>query len=309
MAVKISPVTRTAIGSLLQDNLLAGKQQPLLAGTTLNELFQIQQKAVLGQGENPRFGYYAIGNKGHTSTIVDGTDTIIDLYKHAPEDCACWNHIPFVLREEKNDLSADLRLNYGLRRAEQHNGKNYFAYYLKRINLSQTSAKVMHTTVVNGVTNTEEYPWSNANLNPVRPVVLPDQAVTSANDYLATTMPVTITFDLFDVQELYNVAAVLWGTEKRAIISELAFCSGVDRNIQTAGTGGQQITFKEVIGCQVITHVTTYKQLSIDNEGFKINLEVGSTEPMLTGSALSAGANNDLLAMARSSLLTNISIT
>lgn len=309
MAVKISPVTRTAIGSLLQDNLLAGKQQPLLAGTTLNELLQIQQKAVLGQGENPRFGYYAIGNKGHTSSIVDGTDTIIDLYKHAPEDCACWNHIPFVLREEANDLSADLRLNYGLRRSEQHNGKNYFAYYLKRINLSGTSAKVMRTTVVNGVTNTEEYKFSNANLNPVRPVVLPDQATTTANDYLSTTMPVTVAFDLFDVNELFNVAAVLWNNEKRAIISELAFCSGVDRNIQTVGAGGAQINFKEVIGCQVITHVTTYKQLSIDNEGFNINMEVGATEPMLTGSALSAGANNDLLAQARSTLLSNISIT
>lgn len=309
MAVKISPVTRTAIGSLLQDNLLAGKKQPLLAGTTLNELFQIQQKAVLGQNENPRFGYYAIGNKGHTSTIVDGTDTIIDLYKHAPEDCACWNHIPFVLREEKNDLSADLRLKYGLRRAEQHNGKNYFAYYLKRIDLSTTSAKVMHTVVVNGVQNTKEYPFTNANLNPVRPVVKPDEATTSANDYLSTTMPVTVVFDLFDVTELFNVAAVLWNNEKRAIISELAFCSGVDRNVPATSTGGAPITFKEVIGCQVITHVTTYKQLSIDNEGFKINMEVGATEPMLTGSALSANSNNDLLAMARSSLLSNITVS
>jgi hypothetical protein len=309
MAVKISPVTRTAIGSLLQDNLLAGKQQPLLTGTTLNELFQIQQNAVLGQGENPAFGYYAIGNKGHTSSIIDGTDTIIDLYKHAPEDCACWNHIPFVLRAEANDLSADLRLNYGLRRAEQHGGKNYFAYYLKRVDLSGSTAKVTRTKIVNGVKDTKDYAFTSANLNPVRPIVLPDEATTTANDFLATTMPVTIKFDLFDVEELYNVFEVLKGTAKQAIISELAFCSGVDRNIPSIGAGGAAITVKEVIGCQVITFVTTYKQLSIDNEGFTINMELGATEPMLTGTALGSTANNDLLSMARTSLLTNISVS
>jgi hypothetical protein len=306
---KISPITRTAMASLLQTNLLSGDKHVPPAYTTLNELFQISQNGVIGDDENPSFGYYAIGNRGHTSSVVDDDDIIINLYKHQPSDAACWNHIPFVLREEANDLSADQRLNYGLRRVEQYNNKNYFAYYLKRVPVAQSPAKVQRTVITNGVANTTDYVYDSNNLNPKRPVTLPDEATTTAAEFLAVTKPVSVVFGDFDVAELLNVAVVKFGTESRAIISEIALCSGVDRTIPTTTGGGAPINFKEVLACQVLTFISTYRQMTIDNRGFTMDLELGATEPLLTASGLTESQMNDLVAQARSGLLSGINIT
>lgn len=306
---KISPITRTAMASLLQTNLLNGDKHVPPAYTTLNELFQIAQNGVIGNDENPEFGYYAIGNRGHTSSVVGDDDVIINLYKHQPSDAACWQHIPFVLRQEANDLSADQRKNYGLRRMEQYNNKNYWAYYLKRIDTKSSVAKVQETTVTNGVPDTKDYVYDSSNLNPTRPITLPDEATTTAAQFLAVTKPVDVVFGDFDVAELLNVATVKYGTEQRAIISEIALCSGVDRTIQTTGAGGAQINFEEVLAAQVLTFISTYRQMTIDNRGFTMNLELGATEPLLTSSGLTESQMNDLVAKARSGLLSGVNIT
>lgn len=310
MSIKTSPITRTAIASYLQTFLLSRKKYILLPHTTLNELLEIEKNAVIPDDENPGFGYYTIGKSGHTSSIV-GTedDVIIDLRKHSPADAACWGHIPFVLREEANDLSADLRLQYGLRRMETYGTKNYFAYYAKRIDLALFVPKVKITNIVNGVANTKDYLYTQSNLHPEIPTVLPDEVTTTAAEYLSVTMPVTVEFSQFDVQELNNMALIKFGDARRAVISEIALCSGIDRVVQTTTAGGAPINFKEIIASQVLTFISTYRQMSIDNKGFTMDLELGATEPLLTSSNLTDAQMNDLIARARSGLLSGVTIT
>lgn len=280
-------IARTALSGLLQTYLLSGIPLTKLAYTTLNERLLIQQNAVLASTDRPTFGYYCIGDKGHYNVPVADGEIIIEPAQHSAVDFAPFNIIPFVMRAEANDLTVAQRLNYGLRRQETFNGVNYFSYYLKKIDLSTATPVLRQTTTVDGTTTTDDFVPNNSNLNPTRPTLTTGSAVTSSSTYISASMVVDVPFDENDVAELNNVASILYSSEKRAIISEIGLVSAVQRSVSSPGVGAQQINFNEAIYAQVLTWLSTYRQLSFDNQGFTITLELGSNEPMLTTDAVS----------------------
>lgn len=307
MAVKDTNITRTTIANLIQTNMMAGRPHPILPGTSLNQLWQIHQDAVIAKGEYPLFGYYAIGDRGHTSTIIgENDDVAIDLFKHDAADQACWRHVPFVMRPEGSDLSVTEQAQYAGRTYEEWNGTWYWCYYLKRLDLTDLIAQILKISVVGGVEVPETYTYDETNLHPKRPSVPPDSAVTASDDYYTVSMPFTIEFSALDAQELQAVAAIRYGDTRRAIVSEILFVGGVDRSIETDGDGGKRINFKEAVGTQALTHLTTYHQMSISTRGFTIDMELGSNEPINAddgGSSLNAQATT--LATARALNITS----
>lgn len=275
-------ITRTVYGSKLQTSLLLNLPFTITKNTTLNEKFDIEAGTPTPNGIIPSLRYFTIGNGGHR--VVTGADTIpyTEPLTHRATDAALFNHIPFVLREPTNDLTVTERAKYGLRREETHNGRNYFAYYLKRLNIAEEVLAEMHyTKVQDGVSTTVPFEPTTAHLNP-EPPEIPNTGVNSTNgDYLSASAIVPIEFEAKDVEELVNVAKILYDNENLALISEFGLCTGVDKTVTGQGAGGAQFNYLEAVGVQIAMHVTAYYPVGYTNEGFDFKLQVGKTEPLI----------------------------
>lgn len=277
-------ITRTIYMGELQTARFLQTPYTARNNTTLNQKFNIQATAAYTPGRYPAARYFAIGRGGHrVEAGPDGTPFIAPV-AHRARDAALYIHTPFILRPESNDIPMEERVKYGLRRVETHNGARYFAYYLKRLDLTNTATNLYQTQVRDGNNTTTTFIPTNSDLNPTPPEVPPtNQVVALANgDYLSTTAAVVINFTPSEIEELINVARILHNDERYAIISEMLIVAGEDRTVTVEGLGGTQFNFSEVIGAQAMIHYSTYRQLINDNDGATFTINLGTTESLLT---------------------------
>jgi hypothetical protein len=273
-------ITRTVYSSYLQTCLALKKNFVAVANTTLNQKFGIQNGVDPAPGQMPGLAYWGIGNAGHSLSLDANGAPVTNVVQHRGTDAALFNHLPFVLRELNNDLSSVERARYALRRIEEHGGRNYFAYYLRRLDLAATAVNMEYTTVVDNVSTTTPFVPDSSNLNPTAPVLNNNGVNVVSGDYTSVTSPVTLSISAADAAELLNVALVIYNDERRAWVSEICLCSGVDKVVQSPGVGAGTIDFNEAIAVQVMTHIAASYQMKFNNNGFQINLDVGATEPL-----------------------------
>lgn len=274
-------ISRTIYGSYLQTCLLmklpfAAFQ--MLPNTTLNERFGVQQG--IAPDVLPTVGYYVIGNGGHTFTVGANNLSKPEPIQHKGTDASLYSPLPFVLRTQDNDLTPEQRAQYALRRTETHDGVPYFAYYARRIDLSNTAPQMQMVTVQDGNSTTVPFVPDSSNLNPVPQTLSSDGVNLVSGDYAAATAKVALDLANWDVSELLNVAKVLYGDESYAIISELGIVSGVDKNVQSPGPNNTTINQNEVVCAQIVSHVNVFWPLVFNNNGTEILLDVGATEPL-----------------------------
>ncbi|MNU19563.1 hypothetical protein D3C71_77920 [compost metagenome] len=275
-------ITRTVYGSYLQTCMLLGLPFVVFDHTTLNEKFSVQNGVLPDISETPRMRYYAIGNGGHR--FIQGGNGLSkpEPIQHRATDAACFNHIPFVLREPTADLSVTERAKYGLRREETHNGTRYIAYYLKRMEFTGVVPKMEYKTVQDGETVTTPFVPNTSNLNPTPPVLNSQGVNLTTGDYTTTTAKVQLDMTRAEVDELLNVANILYADDGYAIISEVAASSGVDKIVQSPGPGSTTINFNDAIAVQVCSHMNTFFPLKFSNDGLVLLLDVGATEPLFS---------------------------
>lgn len=273
-------ITRTIYGGALQTTLLLGTKFELVPNTTLNEKFGVQPTATLPVGVIPKVNYFCVGNGGHRMT--SGTDGIpyTTPINHRASDAALFNHIPFLIRELDDDISIAKRENYALRKIIDVEGIQYIAYYLKRMDTESVKIVLQHTNTTDGNTITTAYVPNNDNLNPTQPNLPNDGVITTDGNYLSSSAIITVIFDELDVAELVNVARVLYNNENRALISEIGLCSGLDLVVSTTGASGS-FNYREAVAVQVVTHITGYYPVGMNNRGFELQIEAGATEPLL----------------------------
>ena len=274
----MNTISRTIYSSYLQSVMLLKTAFEMKPNTTLNELFGIQNG--IAPAVTPSLGYFAIGNGGHKITV--GTNNIpkTDPIQHKGTDAALYNHLPFVLREIANDISVTERANYALRRQETHNGRQYIAYYLKRLPLTDVIPDMEYITTANGIQNVAAFVPNNANLNPVPPVLSNTGVNLVSGDYVAASAKINIILSAADVTELLNVATVLYGDPGFAIISEVALCSGVDKVVQSPADGNTMISFNDAIAVQVLSYISAFFPLQFNNNGTAMMLDLGASVPL-----------------------------
>jgi len=273
-------ITRTIYGSALQTSLLLGLDYVPEANSTLNEKFDIQADLTFNPGDVPKVGFYCIGNGGHR--VISGADGIpyTSPVNHRASDAGLFNHIPFVMRELNNDLSVEERDKYALRKIITVDTVDYIAYYLKRMDLTNVVQNLQHTTVTAGTQSTTPFVPNNGNLSPLQPELPNTGVITTNGDFLTSSAIMNVDFNEKDVEELVNVSLILYGTEDRAVISEVGLCSGVDRVVNVATSLGNT-NIRETLGVQIATHITGYYPVGYTNKGFNLQIEAGATEPLL----------------------------
>lgn len=277
-------ITRSIWGSALQTSLLMGLPHVAPANSTLNEKFNFLPGVKPDAAKIPTIKYFCIGNGGHRNAIgADGAPYTAPV-NHRASDAALFRHMPFVLRTMDNDLSVTERAKYAGRRIEEHGGRNYFAYYLRRLDLTNTVPQMQHTTVNEGVATTVPYAPTGANLNPTAPEMPSAGVITTSGNFLSTSGVVKISFTEQDIAELVEVARIMYDNEYMAVISEIGLCSGVDKTTTGSGAGNTQFNYLEAIAVQIATFITAYYSMGFTNKGFDFEVELGATEPMLSES-------------------------
>lgn len=276
-------ITRTVYGAALQTAINYDRPYTIVENSTLNQKFEIHANQLPTESDHLATGYYCIGNGGHRA--VTGADGITSIrhHQHQPTDAACFRHLPFVLRQVDNDLTIEQRANYALRRIETHNGQQYVAYYAKRLALDNMTVGMWRTSVSGGVENTIPFVPTASNLSPQPAQLLGDDessVLTASGDYVSGSGVVTINFTEQDAAELREVARVLYGDERYAVISELAVVSGIDRTLTGPGPGNSNVSYNEAIAAQITTHIAVYYQMDVSNDGFTYVADVGITEPL-----------------------------
>ena len=289
-------VRRTAIGLAVQAAKLLDISYKYLKYTTLNEYFEILPEAHLSETTVPSLKYFAIGRGGHRM-ILDNEDVAVpDVVEHETTNTGPYKPVPFVLRQLNDDLSLEDRKRYALRRKEQHNGVEYWAYYLKRLDLPTTPPQVLWDNTVDGVTTTRLFNYSDQDLRPT-PHELPATGVTvSSADIIRISSRISIILDERDIKEYYNVCEVLYGSSKYAIISEIMLCTGLDQEVNVPSGTGTNVLMKEVIGAQVAAYISTYISAKSMNGSIVYECDLGSGEPLLTnGESISSRYSIDTL--------------
>lgn len=297
-------VTRTIYGSNLQTCRVLLRPLNIKEHTTINEAINdsikvpFQPKTLTrGMHETEPFnstndshkiqiGYVVIGNGGHTPAIsANNSVSYMGLNIHQSTDAAPFRMIPFVCRPFDADLPNEERSKYRLRKTLEIDGELYVAYYAKKLDFSNSNIEMNIGRTVNGVTTEEVFTptVNNIRATPVRPGV--------ENDGTKTYCSAKAVFDFTekDVAYLIEASINMFGSANEAIISEIAFCSGVDKKIirsypaegaQVANTAIASRNLMEAQAVQVCCFANTYYQANFGMLGFTVPFDIGASEPL-----------------------------
>lgn len=282
-------VTRTVYGAAVQTSLLLGLPVTFPEFTTLNQLLSIQQNTLPSIQDRPNLGYYIWGNRGHSMIVGVNGIPLNEVVQHRATDAGVYGQLPFVLREVNQDLTANERAKYVLRRQEEHAGIPYYAYYGRRLDKTNLSMGIYFTQIQDGLAVVSNFVPAQANLTP-SPQQLSNIATNLINaDYVAARARMSLTMTESDVVEMLNVAKVIYDDERYAIVSEIGLCTGVDKMINATSFGGGTFQFAEAIGVQIAAHVAVYNPLLQTNTGVEIEMDIGVNEPLYALSAVDGG--------------------
>lgn len=273
-------VVRTAIAGLIQSTHYIDKPAARQANSTLNEKLGINQALDIASSDTMAVRYVGIGNGGHSFIVGTNGRVKWEAVHHTPRHTALYNQLPFVLRAENNDLPADQRLRYRLRRIEEHNGIRYVAYYLRVLDVSTSEPSMEIRRVQDGVTTTTPYVPTIEDLNPIPPVLVAGQAVTTTGEYIATSIKIPFVMSTEDVAEFVDATKILFGEDGYAVISEMCTVAGVDR-VVNGDFMGQERQYTDTVRAQITSFISTAFVAEFFTDGIKLTLDVGNVEPLL----------------------------
>jgi hypothetical protein len=277
-------ITKTAVTTLWYDNLtsaLAYKlPYELPAHTTLNEKLMINPSTPLPANTYPSVGYFAVGDKGHLMTPIVNTstgefeDVNISTIQHLPTHAALYNQKPFVVRKVDNDLISSERAKYALRKKIAINSVDYYAYYLKRLDLNSAERLTVQYTQSNGVETATPYAPDASSLNPQQIIPNSQYANNLLGTYVRNSIKYTIAFNSADMQEYVSACQLLGQSMDSVKISELAICSGLDYTV-AVDSNGSSVQFNEAIGVQIAHYAPVFNLAVFASTGFEVSLLVG----------------------------------
>lgn len=270
---------RTAIGAKLQTAQKLKLPYTFDDNSVMNKQLNILPDELPNQ--TPWTQYVGIGIGGLSARFI-GNQNRIELFPfpHDPRHTGFFNQIPWVIRPVASDLSTSERVNYRLRKKIQVGSDTYVAYYLRKLNTAGMSVRLEYRVIQDG--NVTSTPWEPSvdDQHPTPLVVNPGQVLTTGDDYVASTAKSLIQFTPWDIAELVNVGRVLYNSETAITVSELALLSGVD--FETTGDfNGAQLPITEAVGVQINDFVSTLVPTNYTQAGAGIDLDIGSTEPLL----------------------------
>lgn len=300
-------LSRTVYGAAVQTRKMFNKDIPILENTTLNEVLTngsyipFQPEPVTrgmevaepynyaSDSAGVHLGYFVIGNLGHRAAIGNATGPAGNVplntpVEHLATDAGLFNMIPFAVVPVDNDLSAIEQADYGMRKTMFIDDTLYAAYYCRRLDVDSIEFTELLVTVENGIEIPVPFIPAGSNLYPQQPTM----SGQTRGDYVKSTAMVQITFNELQQQRLVEAARLIYGSPDYAIISEVGFCTGVDKAItkRYPNNGAQTPANvvagrKEAIAVQVAVHYTLSPiDVASARRGLDGAWDVGIGEPL-----------------------------
>lgn len=297
---------RTVYGADLQTARHLGRPHEIQQYTTINEaindsVLNTHLPAVVTRGmevtaaydanvdtQNLNLRVFCIGNGGHANVAgPTGGVPYTRPVPHKASDAGLYHQIPFVVRQLSpinEDLDVTQRAKYRLRRTIEVGGNLYAAYFGKVLDFSTTITEKLLLTTVNGVTTQAPFVPTVNNLRPQAPTL----SSPTTGTFLEVSAGTVIPFTAEEVRWLREACDLLYLDENYAIISEIALCSGVDKEVtqKYPNSGTQTLApsvggpFYETVACQANVHISTYHPMVFNNSGLDLSYDVGATEPL-----------------------------
>jgi hypothetical protein len=274
-------LSRTAYGQYLQTVSFYNVPYNDTPFTTLNEKLNIFPDEKVPAGKYPVPKYWAYGNKGHKPEIGADGIGIIDFYHHDVTDGAFYRQMPFVLRTIDNDLPPEVRAKYGLRCVETYDNVKYFAYYLRRLDMTTFIPRMYMRTVNNGVSTLQPFVPDSSNLSPIPSQLAPTGVNETNGASIVTLGTLTMSLDANETQELLNVASIIYKNDKYAIVSEVGLVAGHERLVNVTTPGQGEITYNEVIQAQVVAFLATHASAYTQNTGLEFSFITGASDAVI----------------------------
>ena len=287
-------ITRTIYGAAVQTSAHMGIAHKYVPFSTLNEKLGIQAGVYPPETTIPTLKYYAIGIGGHRPVAGANGVVTISPITHRATDASLYRQVPFVLRLEDNDLPPEYRVKYGGRRLEEHNGKRYIAYWLKRMTFQDVDPGMFITTVENGVASVVPFVPNNSNLEPTPPVLSPNTSTETDGEYASVVASYLMVFDETDALEFTEACKIIYGGPEFAVISEIALVTAVPTTVNGSTAGGATIQYTEALGAQCSTFIPTLQSINLNTRGFDLRLEFGAAEPLVAEGSYNASRSSQV---------------
>ena len=243
--------------------------------TTLNEKFNVLIEDSFKLTSNPTIKYFALGNGN--MKVLPGGDDMLYYSNHKVTDGALYNHIPFIIRETKFDLTVEEKSKYRLRKLYTINGKEYAAYFLKVIdtrNIKNQLLKIKSSEIKMPII--EILSTNNSNILEPTHREIDSPIETLGDEYVTVSNQVTLTLTTEELKEVERAMKLLSLDMISKEINEIALCTGVDQLDHTTMTN-------EAIKTQVaiFMDVNYNIQEAINTEnGFYREVEIGGMQPL-----------------------------
>lgn len=268
---------KTLYATDLHLHMLAGVNYTPQTNTTLNEKFMLNVDAVSGN-KYPTLKYFCIGIGG--SSPIQGDGFYVSS-EHSPLDAALFQHLPFIIRPVKSDLTENERTNYRLRVLTTITGVQYACYYLKVL---PTMDIPSYFNTIETVTpkDTTKLPYSTISVFDTNIPELLSPTPRNRNidinkinsiSKITKTGKITLEFTENDLNEIKNSMKIL-GLSSSSI-REIGLCCGHDL-ATNLGT--------EAIHVQIMFHVGIDIPLTIKlntETSIKRFIELGGEEPLV----------------------------
>ena len=229
-----------------------------------------------------KLGMIMIGRGGHGGTIDDDGEMAPITYPHEATHTGLFRYLPLLTRPVSGDLTGEEKAKYRLRTTMRINNVLYAVYWGKLIDTSSSEIIEVIETVENGkVVSSRPY---TPTANDARPEKT-DIQQTATGVYLRTYAGINLAFSNDEIEDIVNACELMYGSANKAVISEIAFCFGIDKKVNTmyseAGTTVIQAPADtyEFVAPHLGTIESTFKPVEFTG-GFLDTKNIGVSEPL-----------------------------
>lgn len=272
---------RHAQGNLTQLCNFLGLDIPELNYTTLNQKFNVGTDLVIPNGSVAKGLYWGIGNGGFyvSGQSVDGTISLTPT-PHDTSHTGLFHHIPFIMRPVSSDLDALTRAKYRMRATITHGGTTYWAYYLKKIDMTGIVATLEKRTSAQSSTPVA-FTHVASDLSPTPPSLAGGGSLTATGEYVGAVTMLPFTFTTEEQVELVNCINILYdGDIGKAMIGEIALVSGVDVVNTVSG-----VSYTEAAKAKLSNSLATSIPMHVLTQGVSMNIKLEALSAVMAVSA------------------------
>lgn len=272
--------TRTGIGNYIQTCMYLGVTPEILPFTTLNQKLNINESVTPTAEDRFALNYFCIGIGGHKWVTGAGSVPLLSTVRHAATDRTLYNMLPFVVRPLNNDVTDAERANLALRTViTDINDEQKIAYYARRLNKTGVAPTMRYHKFNKG--NEVVTPWvpGSDDFDAEPKDKGAGGVVSVGGDMISVFAEMGINLNANEISEIINAATQIHGDPAYAIISEIGFCTGFNKHVNT-NIGGVTVSMNEAMCVQIASFLSTMVNLNTSNNSLKIDMDVGAGDPV-----------------------------